>query len=151
MLPRKPTTPIDRAIADVERQIAELERQMRQASVSISPTAVSESSSLMGTLKRWLQPPPRRSPAPPRPARRDLFDLPLNPVKELDVGVTPFEQQPDLFRSANSAGKPASSFCNGTLKPRLPLKHVQRQNRHRFYLWLVLGIVALGALWLLVR
>ena len=144
---RKPPTPIDRAVADIEQQIADLERRARQTE---SPAAARPTDTRSAWTK-WFAPPPRRPAFSPR---RVPLDIPVEPMKELEQHPFPFERQPDLFNRPStdaSSGKLAEYLNVGGLKIRRPLKHVQRQNRQRFYLWLVLGIVALGLLWLVVH
>jgi len=147
---RKSTTPIDRAVADVERQIADLKHQTRQAE-SPAPRQPAR----QGLWKEWFAPPPRHMAATTRHAP---LDVPVEPLKELEQTPFPFEQQPDLFNPARGGVNPARSgdkfaqYLNaGPMKTRPLLRHVQRQNRHRFYLWLALGIVVLGLLWLVVH
>lgn len=150
MSAHKSTTPIDRAVADVDRQIAELERQMRETEISAHSNDT-RSAPFKTSLKKWLQPPPRRSPTPAHTPKYDLFDLRVNPVKELEASAIPFEQQTDLFSRVPSGEKLAHYLNAGSMKQRAPLKHVQRQNRRHFYIWIALGIVALGLLWLVVH
>jgi len=124
---RKPLTPIDRAVADLERQIAELKRRARE-----TEHALAQPRPKQGAWMNRPAPPPRRHPLP---------DVPVEPLKELEQTELPFARQPELFsRSPEQAAR-----------RRLPLRHQQRKNRERFYLWLGLGIVVLGLLWLVVR
>ena len=144
---RKPPTPIDRAVADIEQQIADLERRARQTE---SPAAA-QPAATRSAWKAWFAPPPRRPAFSPR---RAPLDIPVEPMKELEQHPFPFERQPDLFNrpSADASTEKLAEYLNvGGFKIRRPLKYVQRQNRQRFYLWLILGIIALGLLWLVVR
>jgi hypothetical protein len=121
---RKPQTPIDRAGADLERQIADLKRRAREIEAPPPPAT-------NGLWKEWFAPPPHRMTTT---TRRAPPDVPVEPLKELEEPL-PFAQQPDLFSP----------------RKRPPLRHVQRQNRKRFFLCLGLGIVVLGLLWLVVH
>jgi len=150
MLARKPTTPIDRAMADVERQIADLEQKMR-ATESTHHDHPAPPSRVTDTVKEWFRPPSRRFPVS---ARHATIEVSAEPLKELDDGSFPFAHQPepDLFSHAKSSEKLAQYLNAGGVKQqRQPLKHVQRQNRRQFYIWLTLGIVALGLLWFVVH
>ncbi len=137
---RKPLTPIDRAVADLKQQITDLEQQTRQMQNPSLGMAVPRS-----VWKEWFAPPPRHTAV----TRHAPLDVPVEPLKELERTPLPFEQQSDLFN--RSPDKLAQYLNAGPMKTRAPLRYVQRQNRRRFFLWLALGIVVLGLLWLVVH
>jgi hypothetical protein len=135
MFTRKSSTPIDRAVADIERQIADLERRVQQAE---SPSTGQSPS--RGAWKEWFAPPARRAAV----ARRQPPEITVEPLKELERAPLPFAREPDLFHRV--VDRPA-----GTARRRSPLRWSRRENRRRFYLWIVLGMVVLGLLWLVVH
>jgi hypothetical protein len=146
---RKTQTPIDRAIADVQHQIADLERRARETE---TPASAPHPRDTRDSWKQWFARPTRQSlRTAARSTRRDLFDAPATPLKELQDGAFPFEQQPDLFAQPREKEKLAHFLNAGPMKMRPPLRHVQRKNRQRFYLWLTLGIVVFVLLWLVVH
>ena len=61
--------------------------------------------------------------------------------------------QPELFTApTNDSGKLGQYLASASLRPPKPqLKHVQRENRHRFYLWLGLSFVAVWLIYAVVR
>ena len=137
----KPNKPVDRALADVNRQIEILERQLRGMGPAPEPVPQKPTSNF---LRRMLAPPEQR--LAPRP-RHDLFELPVNPIQELaDTPAILPVAQPGLFPTART--KLAEYLASASVKPPKPqLKHVQRENRHRFYLWIGLSFVAV---WLII-
>ena len=144
---RKTQTPIDRALADVQHQSTELERRIRETE---SPATAMPAPDTRGAWKQWFARPTRQSlRAAAHLSRRDLFDAPAAPLKDLQDGALPFEQQPDLF--AQPREKLAEYLNAGPMKMRTPLRRAQRENRRKFYLWLTLALVVLGLLWIVVR
>jgi hypothetical protein len=152
----KSATPLDRVMADLEQQIADLERQRRwiEAHPGAAPaTAESRTGLIKRYLKEMLTPPASR-PAPP--VRRDLFDVPAEPLKDLEPAPIAFANQSgaDLFTRAGGdthQQKLGRYLSTGTGKTYRPLKHVQRRNRKQFILWVSLSIVAVVLLWSVVR
>jgi hypothetical protein len=168
----KETNPVDRALSDINRKIESVERQLRDmghntGSKPAAPAAITSATAEMPArsvkqyVKEMLTPPARRSTTPARPSRRDLFDA-TDPMKELEEEPITFAQTPapDLFAAATTASKPATATASageklahylaaGTLRaPKPTLKHVQRENRNRFFMWL--GFAGLIVLWLII-
>ena len=143
----KPLKPVDRALADVSRQIETVERQLRTMGHATPAPVGASSESIPGFLRNILTPPARRSPVR---TRRDLFDVPDNPLHELaDVSITTSAAaQPELFSVTNTGAK-LSQYLVKPPKPQL--KHVQRENRNRFYVWLGLAFAAVWLIYAVVR
>ena len=150
----KPIKPVDRVMADVSQKIETVERQLRTighaTSSSPSRTAVAPAQSF---LQRLFLPPQRR---PVRQPRSDLFESPVNPLAELGDATVVLPMpgtQPELFSAPTTAGgKLGQYLASASLRPPKPqLKHVQRENRHRFYLWLGLSFVAVWLIYAVVR
>ena len=145
----KPIKPVDRALADLSRQIETVEHQLRAMGHATSaPAAVVPRKSASNFLREILTPPARRQAVRPR---RDLFDVPVNPMQELNatsVTTSVPPAQTELFTPTN-AGTRLTQFIITPPKP--ILKHVQRENRHRFYLWLGLSCVAVWLIYAVVR
>ena len=148
----KPIKPVDRALADVSRQIETVERQLRAMGHATSAPVTPPRESARNFLQRMLTPPARRQAVRPR---RDLFDPPVNPLHELDdtpVALSVAGSQPELFTVTNAGGKLGQYLASASLRPPKPqLKHVERENRHRFYLWLGLSCVAVWLIYAVVR
>jgi len=148
----KPIKPVDRALADVSRQIETVERQLRAMGHATSAPATLPRQAAGNFLQRLLTPPSKR---PIMRPRRDLFDPPVNPLHELDdapVAMSVPGGQPELFSATNAGGKLGQYLVSAGLRPPKPqLKHVQRENRHRFYLWLGLSCVAVWLIYAVVR
>jgi len=130
MLSRKPITPIDRAVADVERQIAEIEQQLHSTGTAPPPQQ-----KLTDAVKEWLRPPARR---PAIKTSSAACEVHADPMKELNAGGFPFAHQPepDLFNrvpQADASVKLGEYLSAGSMRPKSPLKHVQRANRQKFY------------------
>ena len=171
--------PVDRAVADVEEQIAALQKQMRELEAAreggvhsqrirdgitlARPQSTAES--MRKFVKEMLTPPEKRTAAPSYRARRDLFDVPTEPLKELEAEPIAFAQKtdPDLFSPSQTQGttqidcstKPEKKLAHylsaGSIKSYKPLKHVQRQTRNRFFMWVGLSLVALWFIYAVVR
>jgi len=150
----KPMKPVDRAMADVSQKIATVERQLRTIGHATSPSSGRTSlEPVQSFWRRLFVPPPRR---PVRHPRDDLFESPVNPMAELSdaTAVLPMPgAQPDLFTAPTTAGgKLGEYLASASLRPPKPqLKHVLRENRHRFYLWLGLSFVAVWLIYAVVR
>lgn len=172
---RKPTNPIDRAVADLDQQIVELQKQMRELSAEPSHGAregdpvSTRTQAVTKFVKEMLTPPPKGPAAPSYRTRRDQLDMGAEPLKDLEAEPIAFSQkpEPDLFpqspRVAGAAakaqidcstkpeGKLAHYLSAGSIKTYKPLKRVQRQNRNRFFMWLGLSFVALWFIYAVVR
>ena len=152
----KSATPVDRAMADLEQQIAEVQRQLRWLETHPEATPVA-AESRTGMIKRFVKEmltPPARRPTPP--VRRDLFDVPAEPLKDLESEpiASLNRPAPDLFGSAGGdthREKLGHYLSAGYGRSYKPLKHVQRRNRKQFILWISLSIVAVVLLWSVVR
>ena len=97
----------------------------------------------------------RPQPVSRRP-RNDLFESPANPMAELSDATVVLPMpgaQPELFTSTTSAGgKLGQYLASASIRPPKPqLKHVLRENRNRFYLWLGLSFVAVWLIYAVVR
>jgi hypothetical protein len=176
----KRKNPVDRAVADVEEQIAVLQKQMRELEAAREggthsqrirdgiPLALPQSTveGMKKFVKEMLTPPEQRATAPSYRARRDLFDVPTEPVKELEAEPIAFAQkpEPDLFTQPGGAVAATQIDCStkpeeklahylsaGSIKSYKPLKHVQRQTRNRFFMWVGLSLVALWFIYAVVR
>jgi hypothetical protein len=141
-------TPVDRALAELDQRLTATAQQTRQLE---DPGRVRAKTpvGLGAQIRDWLRPPPRRlAPVP----RKDLFDAPADPMKDLEAAPTQFlGTEPDLFAAAREKQKLAQYLQAGTPPVHRPLRHVQRRQRERFYLGLGLGVVALVLLWIVVR
>ena len=108
-------------------------------------------------------------------ARQDLFDVPDEPLKELEAEPITFahKPEPDLFAAATASAtttapirstaaletaqvvppqdKLAHYLGAGSIKSYKPLKRAQRQLRNRFFMWLGLSFVALWIIWFVIR
>jgi len=150
----KPMKPVDRVMEDVSQKIATVERQLR--TIGHATSSSSGRAALVPAQSFWQRlfvPPPRR---PVRHPRNDLFESPVNPMAELSdaTAVLPMPgAQPDLFSAPTTAGgKLGEYLASASLRPPKPqLKHVLRENRHRFYLWLGLSFVAVWLIYAVVR
>jgi hypothetical protein len=170
--------PINRAISDLDQQIATLQRQMREVandpgaaanpSASPRPTA----STFTKVVKEMLTV-PHGAVGPSAQARRDLFDVEAEPLKELEAEPIAFAQkpEPDLFVQAQSTVQAQASGASvletaqvvptrdklahylgaGSIKSYKPLKRVRRQTRNRFFMWLVLSVLVLWLIWFVIR
>ena len=152
----KSATPVDRAVADLERQIAEVERQLHwiEAHPEAAPAPAESRTGVIRRFVKEMLTPPARRPAPP--VRRDLFDVPAEPLKDLDPGLMASlnAPAPDLFGPAGGdthREKLGYYLSAGNGRSYKPLKHVQRRNRKQFILWISLSIVAVVLLWVVVR
>jgi hypothetical protein len=170
----KRTDPINRAISDLDQQIATVQRQMREASNGPVPGASprSTASTFTRVVKEMLTV-PQSTVGPSAQARRDLFDVEAEPLKELEAEPIAFAQkpEPDLFAHAPAAGQPFSSGTSvletaqvvptrdklahylgaGSIKSYKPLKRVRRQTRNRFFMWIGLSCLALWLIWFVIR
>ncbi|MGD0652650.1 MAG: hypothetical protein ABSA97_16175 [Verrucomicrobiia bacterium] len=183
---RKRSTPVDRAVEELDRQIASLQKQLRQMSVenptngfaplvgtSSAARSASSAEKAMKFIKDVLRPPGERSPALSTRTRRDLFDIPTEPLKDLEAEAIAFSRkaEPDLFAGIEKetaapaeakaqtqidcTTKPEEKLAHylsaGSIKTYRPLKHVQRQTRNRFFMWLGLSLIALWVLYAVIR
>ena len=144
----KPIKPVDRALADVSRQIETVERQLRAMGHATSAPVAAPRESVRNFFWNFLKPPARR---PVVRQLTDLFDQPVNPLHELDdtpVALPVPGAQPELFTATNAGGKLGQYLASAGQRPPKPqLRRVQNENRHRFYLWLGLSLVAV---WLII-
>ncbi|MGA2137882.1 MAG: hypothetical protein ABSH14_03370 [Verrucomicrobiia bacterium] len=164
--------PIDRAVHDLEHQIAKVQREMRE--LNSDPAAPSKADTFAQRLKDILLP-PRHTPNSFTRSRQDLFDVGAEPLKELEAEPIAFAQrvEPDLFATAPAPGTAAGVYTGtgaletaqvvppkeklaaylgaGSIKTYKPLKHVQRQARNRFFMWLGLSLLALWIIWFVIR
>lgn len=162
--------PIDRAIHDLDHQIANLQRQVRDLDNDSSPPSMAET--FARRVKHVLVPPRRAADSSTR-ARQDLFDVGAEPLKELEAEPIAFAQraEPDLFTQASAAvggvisgnaaletaqvvppqQKLAHYLGAGSIRSYKPLKHVRRQTRNRFFMWLGLSFVVLWIIWFVIR
>ena len=180
----KPKPPIDRAVQDLDREIVRLQREIRRLSDSPLPAERADQrlpnparSPLQSieTFLRSMLAPPRRTSASEERARRDLFDLTDDPLKELDTEPVVFagKSRPDLFSASATAaardsgpkpgvvipfGKSAAGgtrlaeyLSAGSPKAYKPLKHVQRQERKRFFMWIGLAFAVLWLIYVVIR
>ncbi|HUK81546.1 MAG TPA: hypothetical protein VLZ12_02835 [Verrucomicrobiae bacterium] len=162
----KRKSPVDRAVADVEERIAALQRQMRELEAGDAGSLVStRGQSVTGTLtkavKEMLTPPTKKMSTPSRHGRRDLFDVPTEPLKDLEAEPITYAHttEQDLFSpprsqidcSTSPQDKLAHYLSAGSIKSYKPLKHVQRQTRNRFFMWVGLSLVALWFIYAVVR
>ena len=152
----KQAGPVDRAVADLDRQIHALERQIRQRDTGHPDRPAVPAKPVTQYIKELLTPPGKRPAAVRRP-RRDLFDVDAEPLRELEAEAAAFaaKPEPDLFQpSAPVSGsdkKLLRYLSVGGIRTYKPLKHVQRQARNRFFMWLGLSAVALVVLYVVVR
>jgi hypothetical protein len=167
----KSKTPVDRAVADVEEQIAALQRQMRELEAADGSSPVprrtqSATETMTKVVKEILTPPTKKTTTTPQRGRRDLFDVPTEPVRELEAEPIAFAQKPDpdLFSQAEAMAiatqidcstKPEEKLAHylsaGSIKSYKPLKHVQRQTRNRFFMWVGLSLIALWFIYAVVQ
>lgn len=149
----KPIKPVDRVMADVSQKIATVERQLRTIGHATGPVSGRLGSEPSQSFwQRLFVPPPR----PARHPRNDLFESPVNPMAELSDATVVLPMpgaQSDLFTAPTTAGgKLGQYLASASLRPPKPqLKHVLRENRHRFYLWLGLSFVAVWLIYAVVR
>jgi hypothetical protein len=170
--------PINRAISDLDQQIATLQRQMREVSSgSAAPdpgsTPRSTAAAFTKVVKEMLTVPQSTVGPSSAQARRDLFDVEAEPLKELEAEPIAFAQkpEPDLFVQAQSAAQtlyngtaaletaqvvpPAQKLIHylgaGSIKSYKPLRRVRRETRNRFFMWLGLSCLALWLIWFVIR
>jgi hypothetical protein len=170
--------PINRAISDLDQQIATLQRQMREvandpaaASPGVSPR--STTSAFTKVVKEMLTVPQSTVGPSSAQARRDLFDVEAEPLKELEAEPIAFAQkpEPDLFAQAQATAQalytgpsaletaqvvpPGQKLIHylgaGSIKSYKPLKRVRRQTRNRFFMWIGLSCLALWLIWFVIR
>jgi hypothetical protein len=172
---RKRADPIDRAIDDLDQKIATLQHQLRE--MEIRPTLVRERpqtsrlpSSPVQVLSQLIRNtllPEKRMADSSGPLRQDLFDVNAEPLKDLEAEPIAFANrpEPDLFASASAGASVALETAEvvpsheklahylgaGSIKSYKPLKHVQRQMRNRFFMWLGLSFAALWIIWFVIR
>ncbi len=119
-------------------------------------------------VKDMLRPPPKKPVSPSYRTRKDLFDVSAEPLKELEaepIAFSPKTEQ-DLFGGTAATAEKATGQIDcstkpeeklahylsaGSIKTYKPLKHVQRQTRNRFFMWLGLSFFALWILYAVVR
>jgi hypothetical protein len=112
-------------------------------------------------IETMLAPPSRATAATYR-TRREIPDCEVNPLAALEPAELPFARphQPDLFAHAARPKPPATApddklarlLAAGTLRPPKPvLKHVARENRRRFLMWVGLAVLTVWLLYSVVR
>jgi hypothetical protein len=175
---RKHADPIDRAIDDLDHKIATLQRQLREmetkpAQALDRPQTNRLPSTPVQVLSKFMRNmllPTKRTTAPSHPLRQDLFDVNAEPLKDLEAEPIAFanKPEPDLFAGAPdmpvgasvvletaevvpSHEKLAHYLGAGSIRSYKPLKHVQRQMRNRFFMWLGLSFAALWIIWFVIR
>ena len=171
---RKHADPIDRAIGVLDQKIATLQRQLREAQTKSTPNGVEGGRFPIAPVqlvtqfvKNTLR--PNRQPATnhSHSLRQDLFDVTAEPLKELEAEPIAFASrtEPDLFTGESVAASGALETAEvvpphqklahylgaGSIKSYKPLKHVQRQIRNRFFMWLGLSFAALWIIWFVIR
>jgi len=178
-LRRKQHDPIDRAIDDLDQKIASLQRQLREAEVGPNPlsdhsprTRSNPVQAISSFAKNFLRANDSGTAHRPGSHPQDLFDVTAEPLKDLEAEPIAFasKSEPDLFAgppigtsSADSSAaletaevvpahqKLAHYLGAGSIKSYKPLKHVQRQMRNRFFMWLGLSFAALWIIWFVIR
>ena len=163
--------PVDRAVADLDDQIVTLQKQVRELEAAkegrpVSARVPSKAETMTKFVKETLTPPAKKPPTPTSRKRKDLFDVPNEPLKELEAEPIAFAQKTaaDLFTppagtttatqidcSIKPQEKLAHYLSAGSIKSYKPLKHVQRQTRNRFFMWLGLSLIALWFIYAVVR
>ncbi len=161
MFRRKPEPPVDRALQDVERQLAEVRRQLRSAERPVPPATT-------GFVKDMLTPARRQTEPTYHAKRKDLFDVPADPLRELEPApvATSRAVSPELFHASGGNGTRAVAadssaqdklltyLSAGSVRacgPHRPLKGVQRRERNRFFGWIGLAVATLWLLYVMVR
>jgi hypothetical protein len=157
----KPVGPVDRAVEDIERQIKTLERQIHQLDATGSgEVEKTPLDNITQYIREALSPPKKRKTTAPPRERYDLFDLPAAPLQELQVdNVGAIYHEPPgtaatVTRPAGKTGdrKLATFLGAGTFHGQKPvLKHVQRKNQKRFYMWMGLALAVLCLFYFIVR
>lgn len=172
---RKRADPIDRAIDDLDHKIATLQRQLREmetnpAQAPHRPQTSRLPSTPVQVLSQFVRNtllPMKRATSTSHPMPQDLFDVNAEPLKDLEAEPIAFanKPEPDLFAGAPvgasialesaevvpSHEKLAHYLGAGSIKSYKPLKHVQRQMRNRFFMWLGLSFAALWIIWFVIR
>lgn len=169
--------PIDRAISDLDHQIATVQRQLRELSHDPASEieAVASPTVRVTRFVKGILSPSEDATAAANRARQDLFDVPDEPLKELEAEPIAFARkpEPDLFAAATASAtsttpirstaaletaqvvptqdKLAHYLGAGSIKSYKPLKRAQRQLRNRFFMWLGLSFVALWIIWFVIR
>lgn len=179
MFGNKRPSPVDRAVEDVDRQIVALQKQLRQLSAdgaARGPSSLADNSTAplpspataaVKYIKELLTPPNGAPLVSSHRSRHDLFDISVEPLKDLEAEPIAFSRktEPDLFAKAQESAKrdgqgegvPGMNnklmhyLSAGSIKTYKPLKHVQRQVRNRFFMWLGLSLVALWLLYAVIR
>lgn len=182
---RKRPRPIDRAVQELDRQITAVQRRIRdlsqqdarEAAVAAGAAgtraqAVTATDAVTSFFRQILSP-PKKTVAPSYHARRDLFDIGAEPLRELEAEAVVSGKKPDqaLFSSSE---KPADTRTTGTIltqsadgpsaqeklahylsagsiKTYKPLKRVRRQARNRFLMWMGLSLLALWLIYVVAR
>ena len=155
---KKQESPVDRAARQVEDQIRVLERQIQELDSGKTVQQTEPSGvRLAGYFKEMLTPPQTKHIAGTR-SRRDLFDLSNEPLKDLAAEPVQFiaRTESDLFvppvsTTSTHDGKFAAFLSFGSVKTYRPLKHEQRENKKRFFIWVGLAVAALCLVWIVVR
>ncbi len=174
----KHADPIDRAINDLDQKIATLQHQLRE--LETKPAQGLDRSQtnrlphapvqVLSEFMKNLLLPTKRATDPSESVRQDLFDVSAEPLKDLEAEPIAFanKPEPDLFAGESGAlvgmstaletaevvpphEKLAHYLGAGSIKSYKPLKHVQRQMRNRFFMWLGLSFAALWIIWFVIR
>ena len=165
----KQTGPVDRAVADIERQIQTLESKIQRLD---SPESVEQPPPFVAGITQFvkdaLRPPSKKMPAVAKRERHDLFDLPADPLKDIEADKTVlpasaessyFHQHPGATATitrttaAVSSEKKLAQYLNaGTFRTQKPvLKHIQKKNKQHFIMWVAMSVVALWLIYVVVR
>ena len=171
--------PVDRAVEELDEKITEVQRRLRAIerdparASKLGPIRTKQNSgeSITKFVKDMLTPPTKKPPTPSYQTRRDLFDVPTEPLKDLEAEPVAFAPrvEPDLFSKTGApltqTAEPAAQIdCStkpeeklahylsaGSIRSYKPLKRVQRQTRNRFFMWIGLSFVALWFIYAVVR
>lgn len=164
----KHSQPINRSMRELDRQIAAVQKEIRHLtldSAHISAAEPSKSKTVANFMKDMLAT-PRKSAAPTYRPRNDLFDVGNEPLKDLEADPVAFARKPEaeLFtaRASSSTVTPAMTDTSaqeklahylsaGSIRTYPQLKHVQRRQRNRFFMWIGLSCAALWLIYVVVR
>ena len=168
---------VERRIATLERQIRQTESRPpgTRPLGQISESSLRSVSGSVGSFVREMLAPTKRSvPVTYKVQQGDLFDAGGEAIRELEAEPLAFRRPPDLFQGlSNEPGKPVAAgpaaekrrgsepatidqrlaqyLSVGSLKTYRPLKHVQRRERNRFFMWVGLSLVVAFLVYVILR